>query len=152
MNFTGVREKKPDKTVQQYKPVTDFMTKVNFTLSPEQSIADAMDVFLEHHISGAPVIDEMGRLIGIISQIDCLKIMVDEAMMNLPHGKITISQYMSTNVETVSIDSDVLDVASKFMKTGFRRFPVIDHNNKLVGEISQRGILAATRELKTSTW
>ena len=46
--------------------------------------------------------------------------MVDEAMHNLPHGRINVSEYMSDGVSTVSVTADVLDVASKFLQTHFR--------------------------------
>lgn len=152
MNFTGAKIPDQSKQVKDYRPVTDYMTKEVVTLHPLQSIAEAMDVFLEHKISGAPVLDDDGKIIGILSEIDCLKIMVDEAYHNLPHGKITVLQYMSNNVATVPITADVLDVASKFLHTHFRRFPVVDVSGKLTGQISRRDILQATRDLKTSTW
>ncbi len=152
MNFTGSRVPEPPKTVKKYRPVTDYMTQKVITLHPLQSIAEAMDVFLEHRISGAPVMDDDGKIIGILSEIDCMKIMVDEAYHNLPHGKITVMNYMSNNVSSVSITADVLDVASKFLHTHYRRFPVVDENGKLAGQISRRDILKATRDLKTSTW
>ena len=152
MNFTGVRAPEPAKTVKEYRPVTDYMTKEVITFHPLQSIAEAMDIFLEHKISGAPVMDDDSRIIGILSEIDCMKIMVDEAYHNLPHGKITVMQYMSNNVATIPVTADVLDVASKFLHTHYRRFPVVDHDGKLVGQISRRDVLKATRDLKTSTW
>lgn len=152
MNFTGVKVPESPKSVKEYKPVTDYMTQKVITFHPLQSIAEAMDVFLEQQISGAPVMDDNGKIIGILSEIDCLKIMVDEAYHNLPHGKISVMNYMSNNVATVSINADVLDVASKFLHTHFRRFPVVDDNGKLVGQVSRRDILKATRDLKTSTW
>ena len=152
MNFTGAKAPVSPKSVKEYRPVTDYMTQEVITFHPLQSIAEAMDVFLEHKISGAPVMDDDGKIIGILSEIDCLKIMVDEAYHNLPHGKITVMNYMSNNVATVATTADVLDVASKFLHTHFRRFPVVDQNGKLVGQISRRDILKATRDLKTSTW
>jgi len=152
MNFTGVKAPEDPKTVKKYRPVTDYMTKEVITFHPEQSIAEAMDTFLAHKISGAPVVDDNGKLAGILSEIDCLKIMVDEAYHNLPHGKISVSLYMSDKISSVSITADVLDVASKFLTTHFRRFPVIDQNGKLCGQVSRRDILKATRDLKTSTW
>ena len=142
---------KPEK-VKKYKPVTDYMTKEVITFHPDQSIAEAMDMFLENKISGAPVVDESEKIVGILSEIDCLKIMVDEAYHNLPHGKITVSQYTSNKISSVLITSDVLDVASKFLSTHFRRFPVVDENGKLCGQVSRRDILKATRDQKTSTW
>lgn len=152
MNFTGVKAPEPPKTVAQYRPVTDYMTQDVITFHPDQSIADAMDTFLELRISGAPVVDNDGKIIGILSEIDCLKIMVDEAYHNLPHGRINVAKYMSSNVATISMTADVLDVAARFLRTHFRRFPVVDHNGKLVGQVSRRDILKATRDLKTSTW
>ena len=152
MNFTGAKAEQPTKTVEQYRPVTDYMTKEVVTFHPDQSIAEAMDTFLEMKISGAPVVNDEGKIIGILSEIDCLKIMVDEAMHNLPHGRISVAEYMSDGVSSVSETADVLDVASKFLQTHFRRFPVIDVNGKLVGQVSRRDILQATRDLKTSTW
>jgi len=152
MNFTGAPMPEKEKAVNKYRPVTDYMTKEVVTFHPDQSIAEAMDTFLELRISGAPVVDENERIVGILSEIDCLKIMVDEAYHNLPHGKITVSQYMSERISSVSIDADVLDVASKFLNTHFRRFPVVDQNGKLCGQVSRRDILKATRDLKSSTW
>ncbi|MBO3696995.1 CBS domain-containing protein [Roseivirga sp. E12] len=152
MNFTGVKTPEPPKTVNQYRPVTDYMTKDVITFHKDQSIAEAMDTFLELRISGAPVVDDSGRIAGILSEVDCLKIMVDEAYHNLPHGRISVENYMSDKVATVSMDADVLDIASKFLRTHFRRFPVVDHNDKLIGQVSRRDILKATRDLKTSTW
>ena len=152
MNFTGVKAPEPPKTVNQYRPVTDYMTQDVITFHPDQSIADAMDTFLELRISGAPVVDNEGKIIGILSEVDCLKIMVDEAYHNLPHGRINVAKYMSSNVVTIPTTADVLDIASRFLRTHFRRFPVVDHNGKLVGQVSRRDILKATRDLKTSTW
>jgi len=152
MNFTGAKVPEEAKKVNTYRPITDYMTQEVITFHPLQSIAEAMDVFLEKQISGAPVMDDDGKLIGILSEIDCMKLMVDEAYHNLPHGKITVMQYMSNNVTTIPVTADVLDVASKFLYTHFRRFPVVDVNGKLVGQVSRRDILKATRDLKTSTW
>lgn len=152
MNFTGVKAPEPPKTVHQYKPITDYMTRDVYTLSPDLSIADAMDMFLEKKISGAPVVDEKGKIIGILSEIDCMRILVDEAYFNLPHGKITVANYMSDGVSTLQDTMDVLDCAQKFLATNFRRFPVVDVNGKLVGTISRRDVMRATRDMKTSTW
>ena len=152
MNFQGVKAPEVPKGVQQYRPVTDYMTSEVITFTPDQSIADAMDVFLDKHISGAPVVNEHGKIIGILSEIDCMRIMVDEAYHNLHHGKITVDQYMSNNVATISVDMDVLDCAQKFLRTHYRRFPVVDVNGRLKGQVSRRDILQATRDLKTSSW
>ena len=89
------------------------MTKDVYTLTADQSIAEAMDMFLEKKISGAPVVNERGRIVGILSEIDCMRILVDEAYFNLPHGKITVAKYMSETVQTLHDSMDVLDCAQK---------------------------------------
>lgn len=152
MNFTGAKAPEPPKTVHQYKPITDYMTKDVYTLTPDQSIAEAMDMFLEKKISGAPVVNERGRIVGILSEIDCMRILVDEAYFNLPHGTIIVAKYMSETVQTLHDSMDVLDCAQKFLATNFRRFPVVNSNEKLVGTISRRDIMRATRDMKSSTW
>lgn len=152
MNFTGVKAPEPPKTVHQYKPITDYMTRDVYTLDPDQSIAEAMDMFLEKKISGAPVVNDHGKIVGILSEIDCMRILVDEAYFNLPHGRISVAQYMSDKVQTLFDTMDVLDCAQKFLDTNFRRFPITDVNGKLVGTISRRDIMRATRDMKTSTW
>ena len=63
-----------------------------------------------------------------------------------------MSLVLSDGASIVSVTADVLDVASKFLQTHFRRFPVVDQNGKLVGQVSRRDVLQATRDLKTSTW
>jgi len=152
MNFQGAKAPVEPKGVQQYRPVTDYMTSEVITFSPDQSIVEAMDIFLEKHISGAPVISDDGKLVGMLSEIDCMRIMVDEAYHNLHHGKITVAEYMSNTVATISVDMDVLDCAQKFLGTHYRRFPVVDVNGRIKGQVSRRDILQATRDLKSSSW
>jgi len=56
---------------------------------------------------------------------------------------------MSTSVESVDADMNIVDLAQKFLESGFRRFPVL-RNNRLVGQISRRDALRALSELAVS--
>ena len=106
---------------------------------------------LDKIISGAPVLSEKGELIGILSEKDCLKIIVDRAYHNHPNQKSTVKDYMSREVATVDIDKDVAEVANMFLSSNFRRFPVVE-NGKLKGQVSRRDVMKATRDLKGTTW
>lgn len=150
MNFTGKREEKPTE-VMNYESVAKYMATNLYTFRPEQGIDEAIDVMLEKRISGGPVLDENGALIGMLSERDCLKIMVDAAYLNYPAGRGTVGDYMSTDVKTIDIDKDVLDAANMFLSGSVRRFPVVE-NGKLKGQISRRDIMKAARELKGTTW
>lgn len=150
MNFTGKREEKST-DVMNYESVAKYMATNLFTFRPEQGIDEAIDIMLEKRISGGPVLDEYGALIGMLSERDCLKIMVDAAYLNYPAGRGTVGDYMSTEVKTIDINKDVLDAANMFLSGSVRRFPVVE-NGKLKGQISRRDIMKAARELKGTTW
>ena len=150
MNFTGKRAEKTT-DVMTYDSVTKYMATNLFTFSPDQGIDQAIDIMLEKRISGGPVLDSNGALVGILSERDCLKIMVDAAYLNYPSGKGTVGDYMSTDIKTIDIDKDVLDAANMFLAGSVRRFPVVE-NGKLKGQISRRDIMKAARELKGTTW
>ena len=78
----------------------DIMTKKILSLSPDMSIESAISILLKNQISGAPVVDEENRLVGMLSEKDCLRIFANGAYNVLPGG--VVSKYMSTTVETVS--------------------------------------------------
>lgn len=150
MNFTGKREEKSI-DVMTYESVAKYMATNLFTFSPDQGIDEAIDIMLNKRISGGPVLDERGALVGMLSERDCLKIMVDAAYLNYPVGRGTVADYMSKDIKTIDISKDVLDAANMFLSGSVRRFPVVE-NGKLKGQISRRDIMKAARELKGTTW
>lgn len=155
MNFKPQFKTKEELAAEQpkYELVTSYMVKVNdlITFRPDQSIHDAIDVIIEKKISGAPVLDESGKLVGMLSEKDCLKIIVDQAYHNLPIESKKVSDYMTANVKTVSTDSDVVSAANQFLNTPIRRMPVVE-NGVLKGQISRRDILRAAKNFKITTW
>ena len=149
MNFRG--KQAPQEEVQSYESVAKYMAKNVISFSPDQPVHEAIDMMLEKRISGAPVLNEKGDLIGMLSEKDCLKIIVERAYHNQPNQKNLVQDYMSVNVATVDIDKNVVEVADMFLSTNFRRYPVVE-NGKLKGQVSRRDIMRATRELKGTTW
>jgi len=59
---------------------------------------------------------------------------------------------MTPDPITVSIESDILDVANLFLQTGVKRFPVVDDKGRLVGQVSRRDVLTAMKEANITTW
>ena len=111
---------------------------------PGDDIVYAMRVLLDKHFSGAPVVDDDGRLVGVLSKKDCMKIVYNTAYHQDWGGQV--SSYMSRDVEHVDADSGILDVAEKFLASKFRRFPVL-RDGRLVGQISRCDILRAIDEV-----
>ena len=124
--------------------IADYMSTELVSFTPDDNIIDAMRRLLHWQLSGAPVIDESGQMVGILSQKDCLTIVYNAAYHQDLGGQV--SQYMSREVEHIDARSSVVDAAEKFLHSSFRRFPVL-RDGKLVGLISRHDILRALDEL-----
>ena len=124
--------------------IESYMATSLVSFRPDDDILYAMRVLLDKHFSGAPVLDETGRLIGMLSKKDCLAIVYNTAYHQDWGGKV--EQYMSQDVEHIDADSSIFNAAEKFLNSHFRRFPVL-RNGELVGQISRYDILRAIDEV-----
>ncbi|MFH1924326.1 MAG: CBS domain-containing protein [Planctomycetota bacterium] len=123
----------------------DYMVKELVTVCPETDAYDAIGLLLKHRISGMPVVDEAGNLVGILSERDCLKTLLEAQYHNLPTA--LVKDLMSTGATTITPDTDILKVADLFLNERFRRLPVVD-KGRLVGQISRRDVLRAIQEVR----
>ena len=124
--------------------VRDFMAKQVVTFPPDMPIAEAVSLLVRHKYSGAPVVDAQGKLLGMLTEKDCLRGVV-MAGGDAAEGSV-VRDYMSTSVETVEPDTTLLDIAEGFMQAAFKRFPVTE-NGRLVGQISRFDVLRAIDHL-----
>lgn len=123
--------------------VADYMTRDLVTLTPGMEINRAMSILLDRGISGAPVLDEAGRLVGVLSKKDCLKAALHASYYREWGG--TVDAYMTREVKTLDSDIDIIAAAQAFLASPFRRFPVV-RKGQLVGQISRADLLRAMRE------
>jgi CBS domain-containing protein len=131
--------------------VRDCMSKTMVLFSKDQSIIEVVEKLIKHRISGGPVVDEQHRVLGVISEGDCIKQISESRYYNLPMEDTNVEKYMSKNVETISPDVNLFDAANKFLASKHRRFPVVEHN-KIIGIVSQKDILRTCLQLKGSSW
>tara|TARA_B110000259_G_C13799387_1_gene316083 strand:+ start:49 stop:513 length:465 start_codon:yes stop_codon:yes gene_type:complete len=149
-SFQGERE--PQKKVKQPTVlVKDIMTTNLVLFTIEQSIHEVMNAFIKNKISGGPVVDNRGKLIGVISEADCMKEISDSRYFNMPILDKTVGHFMTKEVETLPASMTLFDAASKFHDTSRRRFPVLE-NNKLVGQVSRKDVVIAAINLKSQSW
>ncbi len=120
--------------------VRDWMTANVLTLSPQMEMLRAIHLLVENRISGAPVVDDHGALVGILSEKDCMQVALGSAYHGDYGGQVR--EYMNRDVRTVDVHASVLDVAGAFNSAPYRRYPVLD-GNRLVGQISRRDVLRA---------
>jgi CBS domain-containing protein len=126
----------------------DFMDKSFITLKPDMDVYKAIDVLLKKNITSAPVVDKNGKLVGVLSEKDCLRILVHGAYSELPGGKV--SELMTKNVITIHPDLDIFSAADMFFKYAFRCLFVID-KDELIGQISRRDLLWAIQKIKLAS-
>lgn len=120
--------------------VKDYMAKSLITFKPDTDVLDAVHELVKHRIAGAPVVDDSGNLIGMLSELDCMRIALHAGY----HGDWggPVSEYMSEGVQTVDADMSIIDLAEEFIESSYRRFPVME-NNRLIGQVSRRDVLRA---------
>ncbi|MBL4712745.1 MAG: CBS domain-containing protein [Gammaproteobacteria bacterium] len=121
--------------------VKDYMSVNKCTFTPDMDILRAIHKMLEAEVSGAPVIDNHGNLIGFLSEKDCMQVALNSAYQQEgAAGKV--SEFMSSSIDTIDVETPIIDVAELFLKGTYRRFPVV-MDNRLVGTIARKNILKA---------
>lgn len=149
----GRRAKERSKKKEYDAPilVEDYMTRKLVTFSPDQSILEVMESFAKHHISGGPVMDDNGFLVGIISEADCMKQISESRYFNQPILDKSVERFMTKNVETIPYDMSIFDAAGVFDRHNRRRLPVMK-DGLLVGQISRKDIVIAALKLSGENW
>ena len=120
--------------------VNDYMTQTLYSFSPSDNIHKAARTLMDKHISGAPVVDEAGNLIGVISKKDCLKVVYVASYHQDWGGRV--DEYMSREVRTIESGTDIIAAADLFVESSYRRFPILE-KGRMIGQISRQDILRA---------
>ncbi|KKM11173.1 hypothetical protein SY88_09950 [Clostridiales bacterium PH28_bin88] len=114
--------------------VQKYMTPDPVTLRPQDSIFLAAKTFLAHHVDGAPIVDERGLLLGLITKTHLYQAMTGGLPLTT-----TVERVMTTGVVTVSPDDDL----DKVFSLAVKRLPVVDKEGYLVGMITATDLLTA---------
>lgn len=125
------------------RTVADIMATRLITFTPDMNIHEAIRILLDKRLSGAPVVDTDGALVGVLSKKDCLKIVFSSRYHDDWGGQVR--DFMSTPVETLDAGQDLVSAAQHFLNSHFRRFPVL-RDGKLVGQVSRYDILKVLTE------
>ena len=136
-------------TEPQYETIEKYMVPLSkmVIFKPDQPIQDVISTIIDKKISGAPVLDDQDHLVGMISEKDCLRIIVDQAYHNMPAETRRVSDYMTPKVQSLSPGTNVVEAAIEFLNSPIRRFPVVE-NGILIGQVSRRHILRAAENIK----
>jgi CBS domain-containing protein len=108
------------------------------TFNAEMEVMEAIRIMVKNGISGGPVVDQNNNLLGIITEKDCLNIVLNAGYYNERGG--SIREFMSHDVESIDENMALIDLAEKFIQGPYRRYPVLN-NGRLVGQVSRHDIL-----------
>ena len=114
------------------------------TLSPEMDVLEALDVLLQHRISGAPVVDSEDHFLGIFSEKSCVRFVVDAAYEQMPSSQLM--SFVDTQPPTIDVNTGFLTIAQTFLDAACRRLPVLDSQGRLLGQISRRDMMREVRD------
>ena len=141
--------------------VKDIMTTEIITVSPETEIVQVTKLLLENRINGVPVLDETGRLVGILCQSDLIaqqrklpipsfftlldgliplisKKQIDKQVRKI--AAVTVAEAMTPNPVTVQPGTNIQEVAALMVDRNFHTIPVVDEG-ELVGIVGKEDIL-----------
>jgi CBS-domain-containing membrane protein len=130
------------------KPHTaaDIMDRSEPTFAQDMDIGAAMRKMLRDKLNGVPVVDSEGRMCGMLTEKDCLRALVRQAMEGAAGA--TVREFMTTSVDSVTPDTQLLDITYLFLERPFRKLPVVDSDERVVGQVSRRDILRAIDSAK----
>ena len=152
-------------------PVIEVMTREVVTLHTDTTVEEAVRLLSEHEISGAPVVDDDGRLVGLLDDSDLL---LSEARLHAPTtiellgayitfpGESrryeeqlrqalaqTVGDAMDDRPDVVEADATVETVATIMVDKGVSRVPVIDEGRKVIGIVTRGDLVGALYRQET---
>lgn len=129
---------RPDKVIERVMRI-DFPR-----LLPTTPIREAVAVLARLQTPAAPVIDNAGVLVGILTEKDCLQVMLNASYYQQWDG--VVSQYMTINVRTLPADLDYVSAAEEFLARSHRVYPVV-RDGAAVGLLHRSDLFIAILDL-----
>src|SRR5947207_12675871 len=122
--------------------VKNIMCDRPIAVRPETTIDEAIELLLDHRISGLPVVDGQGFLVGVISEVDIINLVYKAEI----EGSV-VGDYMSRETQSLEAEASLDEAASIFCGKNIRRIPIV-RDGKLVGIVSRRDLIRFIRSIR----
>jgi CBS domain-containing protein len=128
--------------------VRELMTTHAVTVHPDTTVKAALRLLSGHEITSMPVVGEHGDLVGVVSEVDLIRHLVArDARSHLrptpegPPAARVVADVMTSQVSTVSPDTDLEDAVETMTSTSIKSLPVIDDHQHVLGMLSRRDVV-----------
>jgi CBS-domain-containing membrane protein len=127
--------------------VEDVMTKPAITARVSESLGNVASRMAKHGIKRLPVVDDAGKMVGVVSRVDILRQVLDIApksqKLQIPTGAaLTVRQVMYSEVPVVESASYLASIVAALVESGMRRLIVVDTENRPIGLISDSDVVS----------
>ncbi|MCC2615524.1 CBS domain-containing protein [Aestuariibacter halophilus] len=119
----------------------DYMNRHPVTFTTEMPVAEAVERLINYHQTGGPVMDEQRKVVGFLSEQDCLARMIESSYYREQVARV--KDIMRPDVLTIKPYESVLELAQQMLNTKPRIYPVVDDDGYLLGTISRSEVLTA---------
>jgi len=149
----------------------DIMSSPPISIHEDKTLREAIELLAEHRFSGLPVVNNEGKIVGIISDTDIIR--YSEKIKVVPHTNLSgwispyvdvstlatmrkgmdslhqtrVSEVMTKKVFTVNEEAEATDIARLMNRRNINRIPVVDGNNKLVGVVTRADMVQCMAKL-----
>ncbi|PKG40970.1 CBS domain-containing protein [Psychromonas sp. Urea-02u-13] len=121
--------------------VSEYMIGKSLSFKKEMTIETAVEILLASKQIGGPVIDTAGRVVGWLSEQDCLAKMIEASYYC--ELVALVEDVMSKKAVTVKKEMSIVDLAQLMLKTAPKIYPVVDDEDHYIGLISRKNVLGA---------
>ncbi len=119
------------------KPLSSIMTTQVVSASPDEKLSTIRDIFLNKRFHHIPITDEQGKLVGIVTSYDLMK-------LNIPlseYDQTPVKEVMTTKVASLRPEELIGGAARVFLENLFHGLPIVDDDGKLVGIVTSHDVL-----------
>lgn len=117
----------------------ELMTRDFAIIHPDMPVVEATAKLIKKEMLGGPVVDSEGKLVGWISEQECLHVTIQVLYYN--QRVATVGDIMQKNVVTVAPSDDPLNLAQRMLQAKPKNYPVVDANGLVLGVVSRRHLL-----------
>jgi len=121
--------------------VSHYMIAKSIAFKKDMTIQTAVEILLESEQIGGPVVDGGGRVIGWLSEQDCLAKMLEASYYH--ELAALVEDVMVDKAVTVQKEMSIIDIAQLMLRTAPKIYPVVDDEDHYIGLISRKKVLAA---------